>query len=404
LDVSAKARSLAGWKEMLLSSVTNPELDERQQAVRRLMSSLEAASVPRSNVIRITYQAASPQLSQEVLGKVMELFLTEHVRLQRPAGGEDFLEKQTAGMLADLQKTDEAIRCLKSETEIISPEGRSAIIVKRVGFLEDESLRNASELAVADATAQGLREKLATIPATEVVGETQGIADEGTNRMRDRFYAVQIAEKEAKAKLDDGHPRMQEILKQEAAAKEILDHEEATRSQVTRAPSKAHEQLKLQLLNQEVTLGSLKSKARVLDAQLAEARRALQRFSDQEMQIARLQREKDIQDGRYRRYASVTDEARVDQALQAERMSNISIVQPASFDSTLVLPRKGLNLAAGFAAGLLGAIGIALLAESRARRTVTERSSYSTSNPPGSGVPASHMPSDGRRITLVNAP
>ena len=70
--------------------------DERQQAIRRLINNLDAASIPRSNVIRVTYQGSSPQVSQAVLGKFMELFLDEHVRLQRPAGGEGFLEKQTA--------------------------------------------------------------------------------------------------------------------------------------------------------------------------------------------------------------------------------------------------------------------------------------------------------------------
>ncbi len=189
-----KSGEQTNWKEVLLSSVMNPETDARQQAIRRLMNNLDAASIPRSNVIRVTYQAASPQVSQAILGKVMELFLAEHVRLQRPAGGEGFLEKQTAGMLADLQRTDEAIRSLKSETGIISPEGRGTILDKRVGTWEDESLQTADELAVAEATAERLREKLAATPPTEIANETQGIADEGTNRMRDRFYALQIAE------------------------------------------------------------------------------------------------------------------------------------------------------------------------------------------------------------------
>ncbi len=393
----------SGWKELLLSSVTNPGGSPRQQAVHRLMTSLEAASIPRSNVIRITYQGRSPQAAQAILGKLMELFLEEHARLQRPANGEGFLVKQTAGMLEDLQRTDEAIRRLKSETEIISPEGRSEILVKRVGTLEDSSLATAAELAVAEAAAERLRQKLATIPATEIANETQGIGDEGTNRMRDRFYALQIEKQEAKAKLDANHPRMQEIVRQEAAAKEILDRQEPTRSQVTRAPNKAYEQLQLQLLSQEVALGSLKSKAHLLQAQLAEARGALRRFNDQETQIARLQREKDIQDARYRKYASVTEEARVDQALQAQRMTNIGIVQPASLDPIPVLPRKSLNLAAGFAVGLLGAIGNALLAESRAQ-TLPRRIPQPVRERITNGAPATHALAESRRATAVNAP
>jgi polysaccharide biosynthesis protein PslE len=404
-----KSKDRSEWKDVLLSTVTNPDPNERQRAIRRVTTSLDASTVPRSNVIRVTYLAGSPQTSQAILSKLMDLFLEEHVRLQRPAGGEDFLESQTAQMHADLDKTEEAIRRMKSETEIVSPQDRRAIVVKRVGTLEDEALQTASDLAVAEAAANGLREKMATIPPTEIVGETQGISDGGMNLMRDRYYALQIAEKEARAKLNENHPRMQEIIKQEKEAREILDHQEATRPQVTKAPSKAYEQLRLELMDREVALASLKTKADVLAGQLAEARRALQHFSDQEIRLAQLDREREIQEARYRKYSSVTEEARVDKALQAQRMSNISVVQPASCDPTLVLPRKSLNLAAGMVVGLLGAIGIALIAESRSPRPSVGRGplpirDQAAREPAGNGASPAHVPAEGRRITVVNAP
>jgi uncharacterized protein involved in exopolysaccharide biosynthesis len=153
-----------------------------------------------------------------------------------------------------------------------------------------------------------------------------------------------------------------------------------------------------------VALASLKSKAGKLGEQLAEARRALNRFTDQEIRIVQLDRERDIQEARYRKYSSVTEEARVDQALQAQRMSNISVVQPASYDPTIILPRKSLNLAAGFAVGILGAIGIALMAEARAPRSPASRNPQSAREPPTNGELVGHVPSDGARMTVVNAP
>ncbi len=227
--------TLATLKTALLSCVTTQDSDRRQQAVRRLTSGLEVAPVARSNVIHVTYQSDSPEASQEILSTLMDEFLAEYIKLQRPADGAAFLEKQTERMQVELRQADNALQKLKSETEIVSPETRRAIIVKRVGNLEDESLQTSSELAVAQATAAELRSKLSGMPATTVIGETHGIGDEGTNRMRDRFYALQITEKEARAKLDDSHPRMKEIRAQEAAAQEILDRQEASRTQITRA-------------------------------------------------------------------------------------------------------------------------------------------------------------------------
>ena len=376
------------------------EDDVRQKAIRRLMSNLTVAPVTRSNVIHVSYQSGSPDASQAVLARLMEIFLADYVRLQRPAEGADFLEKQAARMRTELRQTDDALQKLKSETEILSPEERRAIIAKRVGTLEDESLQTAGELAVAEAAAAELRSKLAGMSPTAVVGETQGIGDEGTNRMRDRFYALQIAEKEARAKFGEAHPLLQQILSEEAAARDILDHQQATRSQVTHAPDRAYEDLKLQLANREVAVRSLKSKAAALDAQLADARKGLRRFSEQEVQIARLERERDIQDVRYRKFAAVAEEARVDQDLQAQRMSNVSVFQPASFDPTLVLPRKTLNLAAALLVGLLGAAGIALIAETRGPR----RGLGSASRRARDLSMSAARPVDGPRVSVVTSP
>ncbi len=155
------------------------------------------------------------------------------------------------------------------------------------------------------------------------------------------------------------------------------------------------------MASQEVSLESLKSKATVLDAQLADARQALRRFSEQETQIARLERERDIQDVRYRKFAAVAEEARVDQDLQTQRMSNVSVFQPASFDPTLVQPRKALNLAAGILVGLLGALGIALIAESRAPRRGPGTSSR-PGRPPAAGIPRGA--GDKPRMTVITTP
>ncbi len=164
----------------------------------------------------------------------------------------------------------------------------------------------------------------------------------------------------------------------------------------------AYEDLKLQLAHQEVSLRSIKSKAAALAAQLADARRALRRFSEQEVQIARLEREHDIQDTRYRKFAPVAEEARLDQELEARGMSNISVFQPASFDPTLVQPRKTLNLAAGFLVGLLGAAGIALFAETRSPRRMPGGPPRRTREL--SGGAARPVSADVQRMTVVTSP
>jgi membrane-associated protease RseP (regulator of RpoE activity) len=132
---------------------------------------------------------------------------------------------------------------------------------------------------------------------------------------------------------------------------------------VTVAPHKPYEQATLQLLEHELALSSQLARADSLRAQLSAARKTLSTLNIDEVRIDRLQREKEIAEAKYRKYSAVLEEARIDNALDAHCMSNISIVQAASFDPQPVQPRWPVILAGGLAAALLGAIALAVIAE-----------------------------------------
>jgi uncharacterized protein involved in exopolysaccharide biosynthesis len=366
LDTSLRKSAryeIAGWQARLMGSISPPECSSQEEAVRRVARSLEITPVIKSNIIRLSYQAESPELAQAVLEKVIELFLAEHIRLNRPAGGDSFLQEQTTRLYADLAGAEDALRCAKAETELVAPESRREIIVTRIGRLEDDLLRAETESAAAQRSVQDLREKLATLPKTEVTGETKGVGNHGTDLMRDRFYSLQLDEEQASAKYAEAHPKLQEVRRQIEAAKDILGGQEPTRTEVTMAPHKPHEQATLQLLQHELVAAAQRTRIEFLRAQLSDARQALATLNRDESRIDRLQREKEIAESKYRKYSAVLEEARIGKALDTQRMSNISIVQAASFDSRPVQPRGLTILAGGLAVALFGAIALAVLAE-----------------------------------------
>ena len=84
-----------------------------------------------------------------------------------------------------------------------------------------------------------MQRQLAGLPDSEVSQETSGLGNEGTDRMRDQFYALQVREKEAQAKYTDEHPKLRQIRNQLAAARKLLEEEEKTRRQVTTEPEQA---------------------------------------------------------------------------------------------------------------------------------------------------------------------
>jgi hypothetical protein len=69
-------------------------------------------------------------------------------------------------------------------------------------------------------------------------------------------------------------------------------------------------------------------------------------------------RELALQDAKYKKYSDNLEQARLDQALEMNKISNISVVRAASDFLKPVWPEKARNLPMGVLFGILGGIGL----------------------------------------------
>jgi uncharacterized protein involved in exopolysaccharide biosynthesis len=255
---------------------------------------------------------------------------------------------------------------LKGETGLVSPEGQRQILVDRIGRVEAELAGTAAAVAAAEAEIRALRDRRAALPPTIVTGVTQGVANPAADAMRAQLYALQVKELELRAKYPENHPDLILTRRQTAAAEELLAREEVAREQVTTGPNRSREEIELSLLRQEAALESHRARAAALEGQLREERDRLRAFTADQLRVGKLQREVDLLDAHYRRFAENRERSEVDQALEAEKISNVSVVQPATFDVQPVRPNTMMNAALGLVLAVAGAVGLAVWLDTRA--------------------------------------
>ncbi len=362
---SESARSSAGgsagsFKNGIKSLLGMPVLSDRDQAVIQIEKNLKVEPARKSNIIEISYIAGSPKSAQAVVAALIDAYLAEHVRLNRPQGSHDFFAEQTNRLRDDLAKKEQALRDLKNRTGLASTRDQRHQIIERIGRLEDDLLASDTARAVSEAKVTSLRNKLSDLPDTQVTQEISGYGNEGTDRMRDQLYALHVKEGEAGSKYTAEHPKLQQIRDQIGQAKEILAREERTRTQVTKEPGRLYQQTQLELLAEEPVLASLNARTRELRSQLSVARDELKILNENELQVTALEREVEMLDGEYRKYSASLEQARIDQALELQRMSNINVAQEATCEAMPISPRPKMNLLLGLATGLFGAIGLCL--------------------------------------------
>jgi capsular polysaccharide biosynthesis protein len=79
--------------------------------------------------------------------------------------------------------------------------------------------------------------------------------------------------------------------------------------------------------------------------------------------LLQVQREVGIQEASYKKYSDKLDQTRIDHALEMVKISNISVVQPATYPIKPVRPKKMFNIALGLILGIFGGLGLAFISE-----------------------------------------
>ena len=349
-------------------------LPAREKAVLELLESIRVSTARKSDVVEVTCLSPSPELSQAVVAKLVELYVDQHIQWNRTPKARDFFEQQTERLRDDLNRKERGLVELKNETGMASPEDQRKMLVAQIGRLEDELLAAEASAAAAEAEVRLVETKMTSYPATEVTTRTTGFATEAADTMRAQLYSLELKEQELLAKYTEEHPEVRLVREQIARSRAVLAGEDRSLEQVTTGRTRTSEQAQLSLLEREPLLASYRAKAEKLRTQLADTRGKLSELNRSEHEVAQLAREVDLNDASYRKYSENLEQARIDEALQTERISNISIVQPASYEVKPARPQRLLTLVVGLLIGSCGSVGLALVAECLAQPQGATRS------------------------------
>src|SRR5262249_3738337 len=154
-------------------------------------------------------------------------------------------------------RAEEELRDLKNATGLIVPDGQRQVLVNRAGRLQDELLQTRGALAAAEAEARLLRARLAAPAPTQAAARIESMGSEAAVTLGGQLYALQLRELDWRARRPEGHPDIERVRQQVAAAKEVLRPEEQAREQLTEGPNRVYEETQLALLKQEPLLAAL---------------------------------------------------------------------------------------------------------------------------------------------------
>lgn len=360
---TALIQSAVGSVRGLVHALELDPVSDREKAIVAVQNWVEVFTPKGSTVIQVDCAAENPQLAQAIAKSVVEVFLAEHPSINRHGESHEFFSEQAELLHDQLAETSSKLLAAKNDVGLSTVEAQQRILEEQVSVVETALLANQSLLASTEEKVQELLRSADDESERLVTSEVQGTSHAATDGMRQRLYDLEITEREYLAKYQQNYPYVQAIRQQVEEAQAIVDAQEASRTLRTHELNPIRQQLLLALATEGPQLKALQAKQTALQKQHDDLLARTAELNTQGITIARLQLDVDRLQSSYEMYAQSLEQARVDRALEMDRISNIKVVQPASLVEKPASPHKALVMAIGLIVATVGSVIVGLSAE-----------------------------------------
>ncbi len=195
-----------------------------------------------------------------------------------------------------------------------------------------------------------------------------------TDLQSQQLYALQLTELEYQSKFNVGHPKLVTIRQQVEEAEKRLLAQANKRSETTNDVNPVHRELTLEFVKAEANRAGLLKKLETLKSQHESLLNQIRQLNSFEIEITDLEREARLREKKYLAYAESMEQVRVNEALESNKISSVSIAQEATLQEKPVSPSKLLVLLFSGMALVAGTSAIALAAVKFDNRLATPAS------------------------------
>ena len=340
----------------------SPEIIER--AVIRLEKDLQVSAIKKANIIEIKYQAASPAVAAEVLQTLSEAYLDRHLQVHRVPGTGEFFKAQAATYEGELKQAEGALVAFENRNNIVSLPSQKEMGLKQVADAESETWRTEASGNETASRIQQTRQQLNHLDSRistqrKTVPHQYSVERLNTMLVELRHKRTQLLER---------------FQPQDRLVKEVEQQIADTEAAVTKANQQQsveqttdvnplRQSLELDLARAEADLTARRARQQDLTRQLNDAKAKLNALEGTTLKHAEMERRVKELQLNYELFAKKRDEALIADALDKQKISNVSIAETATVPSLPASPNRSLYLALGlFLAGFVG-IGAGAAAE-----------------------------------------
>jgi len=333
-----------------------------EAAIVKFKKELSVQIVDKSNVINVLYQHENPEIASRAINLLVEFFKEKRLRVHSGTKS-SFLEKQVQYYNSKLKESENSLESFKQKYRVFSlGEQRSLLLKQRTAM--DTSLKstqnriNEFQQRISSVKNQ-MRVISENVPLyTET--ERYKIIDES----KAKLLNLQLREQELLGKYKESNRTVVNIRKEIQLVKDFLnEQEEGLKGRVRTGKNIVYQEMEIELGKAKSELSAFEAKSEAIEKQLVNLDNEIKNLDLRERELLNLRREVTTNARNYETYLAKSEEARISEDMDRQKIANIAVIQEATVPIKPNTPHKGLNIAFGIILGIIFSLGLALLYE-----------------------------------------
>ncbi|WP_122666403.1 exopolysaccharide transport family protein [Pseudomonas viridiflava] len=313
-----------------------------------LSKNFKVSHDPGSAVMELTFSWNDPQVAKEVLETWISEYEQQRTRVLGRVSLYQFYETEVKDTQARILSYKKQIQTYLNQLGAVSIAQRLADTSQGLNDLTTERNNTLRSIASTKAGLDKLQEQLKQQSKTVSAGRELSL-NPNRQDLQNRINGKEVERQELLRSFKETAPPVRALNQEITNLKQLLSEQDATiqRSESI-TPNPIYNRMQNVLADQQASYARLQTQLTQQNLQLAQWEKSRQLALNLEPEMSRLQGELDASEKSFALYSSSLEKARIDRELDRSQISNIAIIEQATYNPSRVFPKSLLMLLLAF--------------------------------------------------------
>ncbi len=324
-----------------------PNLTPRDAWAMNIERNLDASVIKRSNIIDVEFSSHDRRWTKDFLDRLMSRYLEFHASLSHDPQAEKFYEQQTQLLKDRLEQSEAKLRDFQLKTGIGNLDEQKRALIARISDLQSTAAKTDAQVSGSQQQISALQSQLSSTPE-RIQKETHSVQNLALQQLKPQVMQLRAERAELLTRYQPGSERIKQIDAKLASEESILEKENhlEVNEQLTDV-NPVWISMQTDLKQASTSVASGKATRDELDKQIDAANQQLSALVTNGVDMQRLQRQATADSDAYLAYVRKTEEARASEALNSNKILNVSVAQPPIAPVQPAFPSVPFNLTVG---------------------------------------------------------